>query len=94
MKGVVIMASKQIGPRVEDVDYRRYEGADLLHALGDDARKWAEAFLQMNPDATIDQETLICWFANAIEHSYDMRTGRVHNGDHAQYLIDKKLKPM
>lgn len=61
---------------------------EFLHTLGDDANKWADAFLERFPNCGIHQHTLMGWFANAIEHSYDVRTGRVHNGDHAQFLID------
>lgn len=72
-----------------ETDYTKLEGADFLHALGDDAAKWADAFHQTFPECEIDEGIMIGWFANAIEHSYDIRTGRIHNGDHAQYLIDK-----
>ena len=71
-------------------DYTKFDSsADMLHALGDDAGKWAEAFLQYHPNADLDESDLISWFANAIEHSFDIRTGRIHNGDHAEYLIDR-----
>ncbi len=79
--------------RSKDTDYTKLEGADFLHALGDDAAKWAEAFCQTFPDAGIDEGTMIAWFANAIEHSHDIRTGHIINGEHAQYLIDKGLTP-
>ncbi len=71
------------------IDYTKFEGADLLHELNDDATKWAAAFCQLNPDVKVDEHVLMGWFANAIEHSTDFRTGRVHNGDHAQYLRDR-----
>lgn len=61
----------------------------MLYALGDDANKWADAFVQSNPDCNVDQSTMMGWFANAIEHSNDVRAGRIINGDHAQFLIDK-----
>lgn len=71
-------------------DYTKFEGADLLHELGDDADKWAEAFCQLNPDVNVDQHLLFGWFANAIEHSYDHRLGLVHNGDHMDYLRSRQ----
>lgn len=70
-------------------DYTQFKDADLVHELGDDAEKWAIAFLQHNPEVKIDPDIMRGWFANAIEHSHDIRTGRIHNGDHMQYLIDK-----
>lgn len=69
-------------------DYSAMDGADMLHAIGDDASKWATAFLQINPNCGVDEDILRGWFANAIEHSHDIRTGRIHNGDHLQYLMD------
>lgn len=68
------------------MDYTKLDGADLLHAMGDNASKWAAAFCQLNPDINADEDTLMMWFANAIEHSNDLRTGRILNGDHAEYL--------
>lgn len=72
-----------------DVDYTKFEGADLVHELNDDADKWATAFLQHNPSASVDQHTLMGWFANAIERAHDYRTGHIINGEHAQYLTDR-----
>lgn len=74
-------------------DYSTMDCAGMLHAVGDDAQKWAAAFLQLNPNCGVEECVLFGWFANAIEHSHDTRTGRVHNGDHAQYLIDNDLTP-
>lgn len=74
------------------VDYTKFDGADLLQELQDDADKWATAFCQHFPEAKLDQHRVMGWFANAIEHSNDHRVGRVHNGDHMQYLIDRAVK--
>lgn len=70
-------------------DYTKLEGADLLHELNDDARQWAVAFRQHFPDCGVDEETLLGWFANAIERSWDYRTGAIHNGDHMEYDLSR-----
>lgn len=56
-------------------DYTTMSGRDLLAALGDDASKWAEAFCQIVKagNITIDESFMFSWFANAIEHSTDIR---------------------
>jgi len=77
----------------DKIDYTKLDGPDMLYALGWDADKWADAFLQFNPKCNIDQHTLMAWFANAIMHNRDIVFGTVHNGEHAQYLIDKELTP-
>ena len=56
--------------------YNEMTGPELLAACRDDARKWADAFCEIISDGrAIDEEMMIGWFANAIEHSYDIRTG-------------------
>jgi len=58
-------------------DYTKFNnGADLLQALGDDGMKWAAAFCQITKkNLDIDLEVMYVqgWFANAIEHSSDVR---------------------
>ena len=59
-------------------DYTQMSGPELLQALGDDAAKWAAAFCQRAKKYgghDIDEGWMIGWFANAIEHSHDVRTG-------------------
>lgn len=61
-------------------DYTAMESVEMLTALGDDAGKWAAAFCQtfakVHPDQPVpDEGWMIGWFANAIEHSHDVRTG-------------------
>ena len=73
-------------------DYRNMSDGEFLHTLGDDAMKWARAFCQLCPNNP-GVDVMLGWFANAIEHSHDIRTGRVHNGDHMEYLIQHGLKP-
>lgn len=60
-------------------DYTIMEGAELLSALDDDASKWAAAFRQIALKlgySDMDEGWLIGWFANAIEHSSDVRRWR------------------
>lgn len=54
--------------------YKEMKAAELLGALGDDASKWAAAFKEIHPDGC-DEDTMLGWFANAIEHSHAKRTG-------------------
>jgi hypothetical protein len=58
-------------------DYTAMNGPELLAACRDDAAKWAAAFCQYaaRQGLTIDEGWMIGWFANAIEHSHDVRTG-------------------
>ena len=62
-----------------EVDYTFMTGPDLLTALGDDASRWAAAFCQHAKrlgHTDIDEGWMIGWFANAIEHSSDVRRWR------------------
>lgn len=61
------------------IDYTAMQPAEMLTALGDDASKWAAAFNQFavnSGHASMDEGWLIGWFANAIEHSTDVRRRR------------------
>jgi hypothetical protein len=53
--------------------FKGLDGPSLLDACGDDAQKWAQAFLELNPKCGVAEDVMIGWFANAIEHSSDMR---------------------
>jgi hypothetical protein len=65
----------------EMTKYSEMSPGDMLQAVGDDAQKWADAFCEINPDA--DRETMVGWFANAIENSSDVRRGRHIHSDEA-----------
>lgn len=39
------------------------------------ARDWAKAFLECNPNCGVDEDTMIGWFANALMRGYDERAG-------------------
>lgn len=61
------------------VDYRGMEEFEMLNALGDDASKWAEAFMQFKEGwdkrgQKIDFDLMITWFSCAIETGHDVRT--------------------
>lgn len=59
-------------------DYTAMNGPDMLAACRDDGSKWADAFCQHAKKLGIegiDQDWMVGWFANAIEHSHDVRTG-------------------
>jgi hypothetical protein len=60
------------------IDYMSMEATTMLVAVGDDAAKWAAAFCQIAKALghEIDEGWMICWFANAIEHSTDVRRWR------------------
>ena len=51
------------------IDYTRLNAPELLQELGDNAQKWAQAFIQIvvEQGKTIDEGLMIGWFANAIE---------------------------
>ena len=59
-------------------DYTKFEGAELNEYCGDNAMRWAQAFLQVCPDPT-DEDAVFGWFANAIETAHDKRTGNGPN---------------
>lgn len=61
-------------------DYTSMDEHEVMTACRDDASKWAAAFCQtfakLHPDQPIpDEGWMIGWFAAAIEHSYNIRTG-------------------
>lgn len=61
--------------------YTDMQPGDMLEAVGDDAQKWADAFAELFP--AMDRETMVGWFANAIEHSSDVRFWRLAKSDEA-----------
>jgi hypothetical protein len=67
-------------------DYTAMEAPTMLAALRDDASKWAAAFCQTAKKlgyGDIDEGWMTGWFANAIEHSTDVRVG----GDGSAWTI-------
>lgn len=59
-------------------DYTAMESCAMVSECADDAAKWAKAFCQHAEKLGhpgIDEGWVIGWFANAIEHSTDVRNG-------------------
>ena len=52
-------------------DYKNMSDGEFAKEVGTDARKWAEAFMQIFPDTGLDEGIMIGWFANAIENGRD-----------------------
>lgn len=50
--------------------------SELLEFMGDDASKWASEFCRVarSREMDIDEGWMTTWFANAIEHSWTVRT--------------------
>lgn len=59
-------------------EIRALNSPGLLRYCGDDAAKWARAFqaIIVPNSGSIDEGLMIGWFANAIEHSSDVRRWR------------------
>jgi hypothetical protein len=66
---------------MESTAYSAMSAGDMLHAVGDDAAKWAAAFAEQHPQ--IDKDVMIGWFANAIENTWDIRCSRLRESDAA-----------
>lgn len=63
----------------EPINYADMDGSHMLQAVGDDASKWAAAFCQKCAKLgheVPDEGWMTGWFANAIEHSGDVRRWR------------------
>ena len=70
----------EVMTNVNFVDYVAMSSGELLTAVGDDAYKWADAFCQTAKRMGIngiESDWMIGWFANAIEHSSDVRRWRM-----------------
>lgn len=74
----------------EEVDYTAMDGPELLDRLRDDASLWAEAWCQhavkyvFDPN---DRAIMTTWFANAIEHSGDVRRWRAERAAKGDAVI-------
>ena len=55
--------------------YTDMSSGEFLKALGTDSYKWADAFMQIGP--TVDRETMMGWFANAIMAGNDCGVRRM-----------------
>ncbi len=56
--------------------YRDLPGHIMIGHVGMDARRWAEAFVDLNRDKPISQDIMVGWFANAIMAGYDAALSR------------------
>ena len=73
------IAGKRNESEKNERDYTSLGECEMLLALGDDGLKWATAFCQMarNIGQPVPSEDWVhVWFANAIEHSNDVRRWR------------------
>lgn len=71
-------------------NYNTMSAPEFLDAVGIDAQKWSEAFMQITK-GSVDEGDMIGWFSNAMMAMHDHLHGNpIMNGDHAQYLIDKE----
>lgn len=64
---------------MSEPDFYGMSERELLEHCGDKAERWAEAFCQIKERqgwsaADIDKGLMLCWFANAIEHSNQVRS--------------------
>lgn len=67
------------GSLPNDTCYTKMTSTQLISACGDDADKWATALnqhLRKMGKPTVEQDFLRGWFANAIEHSADVKRWR------------------
>ena len=60
-----------------EIDYTKLNAVQLMDICKDDARKWAQAFMQITRGQVVDEGLMIAWFANVIEVSYDVRKNRM-----------------
>lgn len=73
---------RETGALPNEICYTAMSAGNLLEALADDASRWATAFVQHarlvrdRGDNILDEAWLTTWFANAIEHSSDVRRWR------------------
>lgn len=59
---------KQESEQPTAINYKDKDGIEFLAAVGTDAHKWADAFMQLWGDQTkITHGLMVTWFANAIE---------------------------
>lgn len=72
-------------------DYTKMSPGELVHELGADGKKYADAFLQFSPNCGIDHSNLLGWFCTAIMAGHDHAHGNPpQNGDHAEWLLERE----
>lgn len=68
--------------------FTEMDSVAMLNAMGDDAYRWADAFMELTKDKPVDHALMVAWFANSIEHSSDVRRWR---REKEQPAIDAQL---
>lgn len=76
--------------RIEAIaDYKNMEPGKFLQAVGTDAYKWADAFMQIWGDKLqeVSHGLMIGWFANAMVTQHDKATAEIERlrGENAEY---------
>lgn len=73
---------------IDEVPVRNLSDGALLRVLGDDAGRWASAFMRIvvKPGVAIDEGLMIGWFANAIESRPRPSLERALEADNADTL--------
>ena len=55
------------------------------------AEAWVKFFRDTHPECNVPDDMMLAWFSNAMMAMHDYLKGSpIHNGDHAQYLIDNQ----
>ncbi len=70
---------KETGALPNELQYTAMASHQILETCGTDAARWATAFCQHARKlgySPMDEAWVTGWFANAIEHSTDLRMGR------------------
>lgn len=60
--------------------YRNLPHSIFISALGMDAARWADAFVELNPEYVQAEDVILGWFANCICHAYDAGYYDARNG--------------
>jgi hypothetical protein len=65
--------------QMSEPDFYKMTGPEMVEYCGDNAARWAEAFCRIKEKQgwgamDIDEGLMIGWFANAIEHSTQVRS--------------------
>ena len=68
------------------VAYANMSAGEMYQALGNDAQKWTDAFMQIT-NGKVDAETMFGWACNMMMAAIDFQHGQpVLCGDHADWL--------
>lgn len=62
--------------------WAKMSGGEMIDACGQDAMKWAEAFMALNQEPPT-VEVMFGWFANAMMTMWDVSNSRITHSDEA-----------